>query len=585
MKGKNYEKNISRSGMYSYSSRLEREETIAFLYDYAAKHKRDVGEYWKKMKRYYDGRHDISLSTDAFSAREGLPFKAAECTDGYIHVETQINHNVPDFEFSPRDRTDYDKAKQREKIVKYVVDNAGLEGKNSRNERRLNIYGSAIWKVCWDSGIRIGKDLGDVTVENPRPEEIITDPTACDVDSCEYIAYVYPMHKMRAKRVFGADIKSEGSDFSEYLCDDMTKNPLGYVSSDRYDTDDDTVNITEWWYRQPSDGSADITRLVNGEKRVYRYEWKAGDIALSVLINGKEVRYIPKYWKNTDCRSFPFVVYSKIPNEKSIWGKSELEMLIPLIDAKDRELCFAQLNGAYSSNDIIVMEENALSDGESLDNSPGAVWKLRPGMMGKVSRLGNLSSASAALYEGSSFWQSMIESTTGIFEVNQGKEPTNVTTATGIALLNERAENRKSIKNIDRNAGFKRLYMLIDYTCLENYNDGRIIRMGLEEGEDVVYSFGGFMRKSRQGSYIPELDVTIHTGSAITNSKAFTVSALTSLIGTDINETNYRLVKAYVEAIGIPERSEICESLDRQFEKADINQDNSDSPEGEMNDE
>ena len=44
---------------------------------------------------------------------------------------------------------------------------------------------------------------------------------------------------------------------------------------------------------------------------------------------------------------YPFVIYNKVPNDGSIWGKSELEQLIPLIDAADRELTFAQLNAAF----------------------------------------------------------------------------------------------------------------------------------------------------------------------------------------------------------------------------------------------
>lgn len=560
MRAENSTRKISPSNLYNYSSRLEREETVAFLLDAAIRRRDKTELYWKKMRRYYDGKHDIANTSFAFSNEYGLSWVPAQSTDGYIHVETQICSSVPDFEFTPRDKTDYDKAKQREKIVKYICDNNDLDFKNSRNERELNIYGSAAWKVCWDSSAQFGTDTGDVAVLAPKICDIYPDPTASDVDSCEYIAYAYRIHKQKAYRMFEQDIKDSGENIEDFF-DTGAKSGL-FVKSDVFDDEDDTVEITEWWFRQPKNGNAKIKR---GEKSSF-YEWSAGDIALCVLINGKEIRYIPKYWKNTSFDCFPFVIYSKIPNECGIWGKSELEAIIPLIDAKDRELAFAQLNSAYCSNDIILMEENALSDGEGLDNSPGAVWKLRPGMMGKVSRLGNMASAQGSLYSNSSYWQSLIENTTGNFEVSQGKEPSNVTTATGIALLNERAESRKNQKSIDRNAGFKRMFELIDKTSLEHYNDGRIIRLGATDDDEIVFNFGGFVKKTRAKRYIPSLDVTVHTGSAIANSKAFTVSALTSLIGMNVNEDNYKLVKAYVETIGIPERGEICDYLDEKFE-------------------
>lgn len=550
-------KQIPGSMLYDYSGTKEREETIEFLLEYAASSRSGMDEYWKKMRSYYDGKHEGLSSAAHFCKENSLPWLPAQSTDGYLHVETQISPSVPDFEFSPRDRTDYDKAKQREDIVKFICDNNDLSYKNARNERRLGIDGSAVWKVCWDTSADFGEAAGDVTILSPKPYEIYPDPTATDVDSCEYIGYVYRMHKAKAARIFEGDFKNQNSSLADYL-DERAFEPK---NCDRYDFEDDTVTVTEWWFRQTSSGSM---KIKVGEDFIH-YEWKSGDIALCVLINGKEVRYIPKYWKKTGFDCYPFVLYSRIPNDKSIWGKSELEAIIPLIDAKDRELVFAQLNSAYSSNDIIIMEENAISDGENLDNSPGAVWKLRPGMMGKVARLGNLASAENSLYNGASFWQSLIESTTGNFEVNQGKEPTGVTTATGIALLNERAESRKNLKSIDRNAGFKRLFELIDKTSLEFYGDGRIIRLGLADENEYVYSYGGFVRKTREKKYIPAMDITVHTGSAITNSKAFTVSALQALMNMKINSDNYKLVKAYIETIGIPERAELCDYLEEKF--------------------
>jgi hypothetical protein len=557
MNRRKLKKSAATGGLYDYSGVFEREETIAFLLDYAARSRHETDIYWDKMRRYYDGKHDITIENEAFAKKNMLPWTPAESTDGYIHVETQISARVPDFEFVPRDKSDYGKAKQRERIVKYVCDNNGLDYKNSGNERNLNINGSAVWKVCWDSGLEMGADKGDVAVLCPDSREIFTDPTSVDVDGCEYIGYVYKMHRMKAQRIFAKDFERTNTTILDYIDSDI---PTGAYVSDAYNTQDDTVTITEWWFRQPTDGRAETE---NG----CVYKWKAGDIALCILIGGKEIRYIPKYWKNTGFKCYPFVIYSKIPNKKSIWGKSELEAIIPLINAKDRELAFAQLNSAYSSNDIILMEENALSDGEALDGAPGSIWKMRPGMMGKIARLGNLSSAQTSLYGNSAYWQSLIENTTGNFEVNQGKEPANVTTATGIALLNERAESRKNLKNIDKNEGFKRLYSLIDKTCLEYYSDGRIARLGLSDENGKVYTFGGYIGRTRQERYIPAVDVTVHTGSAIANSKAFTVSALTTLIGMKVNEDNYKLVKAYVETIGIPERGEICSYLEEKFGK------------------
>ena len=190
---------------------------MEFLLDYARLEKEKRENYWDKMRRYYDGDHDIRTSSGAFEKSANLPWKAAQSTDGYIHVETQIQNSIPDFEFNPRDKTDVEKAKQREKIVKFICDNVCLDSKNGKNERSLNIYGSAVFKVCWDTNVRYGCDRADVVVDNPSVYEIYTDPVAKDVDSCEYIAHVYKIHKQKAKRIFSKDFEARGLHYKQLV--------------------------------------------------------------------------------------------------------------------------------------------------------------------------------------------------------------------------------------------------------------------------------------------------------------------------------------------------------------------------------
>ncbi len=556
---------------YDYSSAFAREDTVARLLSHAKQAKYEISQYWKKMRSYYDGNHQTDIFSDSFCSFNDLPFKVAKSSDGYIHVESQIDASLPEFEFSPRSAEDSDKAKQREKVVRYICDRNNLEFKNSRNERRLGILGSAVWKVCWDASVNEDGVEGEVMIDNPRPQEIYPDPTAAFIDDCEYIGYVYPVHKEKARREFSDELSARGISFDEiYAYEDTSKNvfPTGDSENFSQDVASDVLTVTEWWFRQPYDGEADVESVVDGEKRTIHYTYKAGDIALSVLIGNIEVRYIPKYWQETDCKMFPFVIYDRIPQEKTLWGKSELEAIIPFIDAADREIAYAQLNSAFSSNDIIVAEENALCDDSTLDNSPGAVWKLRPGMMGKVQRLGNSAYSESYLHANYDKWRYLIEQTTGNFTINQGNEPSRVTTATGIALLNERAKNRSSLKKIDKSAGFARLFELCDRTALEYYDDGRVIFAGAASGEDFIYRYGDYRKVSDGKSYIPRVDVRIHIGDGLANSKAFTISAISSLISTPITADNYRLVKSYLELIDLPMRKEICDTLDEKFGKS-----------------
>lgn len=554
--------------LYNYTTPYNREDTVKTLLAHAAEGRRGMSSYWKRMRSYYDGTHSTAAYANAFGNDNGIDWQAAQSTDGYIHVESQIDASLPEFEFSPRGKDDGDKAKQREKIVRYICDRNDLEFKNSRNERRLGIYGSAVWKVCWDSSQREDGTVGEVVIDNPAPQQIFPDPAALRVDDCEYIGYVYPMHIAKAHRVFGCELSERGIDLDDIVS--STKNRL----SDSADEDSvsenrltDTVRITEWWFRQPCDGEATFTYYEDGKAFCETVKYRAGDIALSVLIGDYEVRYIPKYWLDTDCTMFPFVIYDRLPKEKTLWGRSELEAIIPFIDAADREIAYAQLNSAFSSNDVIVAEENAFADDSTLDNTPGAIWKLRPGMMGKVQRLGNAAYSESYLHANFDKWRSLMQETTGNFAITQGSEPDRVTTATGIALLNERARSRNNLKRIDKSAGFARLFELCDRTALEYYDDGRVILSGAADEEDTIYVASDFKRADGDRTYIPRVDIRIHIGDGLANSKAFTVSAVSSLISTPITAENYRIVKSYLELIDLPMRQEISDMLDERFEK------------------
>ena len=560
---------IAKNDIYDYSCPPAREDTISFLLNYSARCKDSIGSYWRKMQRYYDGPHDIRLHSDLFCKDQDLPWEAAQCPDCFIHVESQIDPNCPDFEFAPRGSDDAEKAKQREKVVRYICDVNHLEYMNSRNERRLNIQGSAVWKVCWDESAKCGKLRGEVAVDNPMPQQIFPDPSSTTVDGCEYIGYLYRMHKQRAKRVFQDDFLERNETLDDYLDSggtDLYESLTGEsYDSAQYEAEDETVTITEWWYRQPEDGETTVTRRIGKERVTLSYRWNSGDIALCILINGREVRYIPKYWMHTDSTEFPFVIYNKVPNDGSIWGKSELEPILPLVDAADRELAFAQLNSAFSSNDIILAEENALADDGELDNSPGAVWKLRQGMMGRVQRLGNGAAYEASLYSNSAHWRQLMQETNGNFDLYRGGEPERVTTATGIALLNERAKSRQSLKKIDKSQGFERLYALIDRTALEYYDDGRVLLIGAAGKKKMVFRFSDYADTDGDNVYIPQVDIKIHIGDGLNHSKAFTISTINSLISTPVTRDNYKLVKAFLELIDLPQRAEICEDLDKRY--------------------
>ncbi len=520
-----------------FDNARKREQKILSLFEDAALCRGGVEKYWQKMRSYYDGTHETARKTGDFLTLVNIPWRPAQLSDGYMHIESGVASKMPDFEFAGRNACDSLTAREREKVVRYICDINDLERKNAVNERRLGIYGSAVWKTTVFENARGEREIA---VENPAPESIYPDPYAASIDECEYIAQTYKMSITRASRLFSADLARLDMSIEDIVREYGDGN-----------MEEGTVDILEWWSRQSEPGE-----YIDADGNAAKYS--RGDIALSILICGKEVRYVPRFYRKSE-GGFPFVIYSRIPRDGSLWGKSELESVIPLIDAADRQLAFAQLNSAFSANDIVVYEENAFAPESYPDNRPGAVWKLRPGMIDSVKRLGGLASESEAHYAIVEKYRTMIKETLGNYDYLQGDYSTNVTTATGLALLSDMASSRLNAKNVCKKAGFAALYRLIDAFALEFYGDEKLA--SITDIDDIYSASGG---------YIPEIDVRVRVGEGVENSRSFTLSALASLMEKDVSAENYPFVRAYLGVADIPDKASLTESLDKKFKTEEI---------------
>jgi hypothetical protein len=598
---------VTKAGnIYDYSSKEGRERTVTFLYDYAKTYRTQWVELWRMYDDYVEGKHKTQLEIQESCEKAGIPWIPAIIPDPWIQVESQIIPDIPDFEFNGRDDDlDSQKAKQREFVVKYVVENNKLNAMNTMNERRLNKLGNAFWKVAWDGRKEAPGKHGDIVIGDPDCATIFPDPAAIDIDDCEFIDYAYRVHKNKAARAFREELKALEITINEIGLDGNHSDTQIY-NSKVHELDDDTVQIIEHWFRQLEDGNDTYEYEIFDELRGKPYtvsqkvKYEAGDIACSILINDTEVKYIPKYWIKTGKQNkmYPFVKYCKIPDENNFWDKSELKPILDLVDAADRELAIALLNDAFMGNDIIISEENAFADDGTHENRPGAEWKMKTGMLNSVRRLSGLGQPSNRL-EMINFLRGVIQETVGNFDSAQGKEPVRVTTASGIAQLNERADARKNIKKADRLAGFERLYELIDWTALEFYDDDRLIFIGVKDDETrakfsqglqgieglpmnldinqgpVIFKFNSDKMRVLDNDttetadeaqyYYPRVDAVVNAGDGLNKSKAFTLASTENLLKLNITPQNYKIVIAMVDIMDLPNRKEIREHLETMY--------------------
>ena len=565
----------------NYSTKEDRERTVATLFS-EAKNARTMQETeWIRFNDYYNFLHDASQEIREYCEENDMPFIPAVVSDPWVMVESQIDPSVPDPEFHGRDTDkDSEKAKQREYAVKYIVENNRLKDMNTANERRLLKYGDAFWKAYWDSDMRCGINEGDIRIIDVPVEAMYPDPAigAGEIQDGEYLDYVYRMPVTRFYRTFRRELKKldlypdelTGSDYT-------TREDLFAMATPDETARDRTVQIIEHWFRQPED-------ITDGETKE---KISAGAIGCTIQVAGKEIKYIPNYWKNTgrQCQLFTFVQYWRVNDENSVWNKSELYPILSMVDAADRKLSTTILSELFTANDIILMEDGALADDTELTNEPGAVVKVKQGRINAISRLGGMQSVANGLND-MSWFRGEIERTNRQYDSNMGKETARVTTATGLAMLRSDAKGQADIKSADRNAGFERLYELLDWLALEFYDDDRLIYLGADEdkGRDEPVSIrynarsmsdtmpevtdvnGKVVREAWE--YYPKVDVTITAGDSVVKGKQETLNALATLTQMPITADNWQLFAAQLQILDIPNKQDIIDMWEGKFQGA-----------------
>lgn len=566
---------FSKLRTYDYSTPEARVATAEWLFTDAKTQRAVVEQEWELYNDYYNFIRNVTDEVRDFAREKGIQWDAAVIPDPWIMVESQIDPKVPEPEFRGRDDDmDSQKAREREFAVKYILDANRMEDKNTSNERRLKKLGDAFWKAYWDPEMMCGIREGNIKVIDVPPEDLFIDPSVKNdgIQSAQFIDYVYRVHKVEFWRRYHRDLEKLGLDLDQIAAGDY-QSQGSIFDLQTQASEDDTIQVLEHWFKHPADSK----------------EAPAGAVGCSIQAGGREIRYIPMYWTKTGQQGqnnlFPFVHYWCVRDENRFYNKSELYPILGLVDAADRAMATAQFNDAMMGNDIILQEEDALAEGETLTNEPGAIVTLRKNAMGKVQRLGGLHTAGQSLNLMNAYME-QIQRANRNYDQNLGKETARVTTASGLLQIRSDADSQNELKKADRNRGFERLFELLDWLALEFFDDDRTLFLGgkKEDGVEKTESQTLTYNSDRFGiavppvqdaitrevvreayTYFPRVDVTVTAGDGVARSKAATLEVLDKLAAIQPNQQNYRILSAMLDILDIPQKQEIQKAWEEQF--------------------
>ena len=105
----------------------------------------------------------------------------------YELIESKIDNSIPMPKMQPRYKTDIPLVNITEDYLKFETDRIFTKYVNDKNERSTYVDGTTWFKVCWDPFSNSYERSGDVRIETKTVDQIVPQPGIVDYRDLEYI--------------------------------------------------------------------------------------------------------------------------------------------------------------------------------------------------------------------------------------------------------------------------------------------------------------------------------------------------------------------------------------------------------------
>ena len=404
-------------------------QKIQSMYKKSYDSKSALHKQWDKNYKAYTG--------ELFESN--LPSFRANEVSNYIFstIETikpiMLNDN-PKIQVLATTQDYYDKAH----TVQCVLDSEWKRTNSFKKLHMLNhlslIYGTAIEGIFWNSSLKNG--LGDVEPVVISPYNFFVEPSASSIEKSEYC--MYAIYKKASEIIKAYPEKEEEikkqvtTNVDEYLMKGIDSNNFG----------DNNVLYIECYMKDYSVNTyIEEEENEKGEKLKYKVSEPkypngrrvilAGDVLLSDEANP---------YKDNE---YPFKVFQCYPQYGTIWGISEVEMLISPQQHSNDIMNSLIENAKLNGNPWTIMDNNCGVERNSLSNRPGLVVRKNPGSEIKREAPPALPSYIKDIMQ---TLRDDIEEISGVVDVVKGQKPGSITAANAIQALNEQAQGRIKLK-------------------------------------------------------------------------------------------------------------------------------------------
>lgn len=462
----------------------------------------------------------------------------------YEFIESKIDNSIPMPKMVARHRTDKYLVETTEAFIKDNLDNLMAKYVNDAAERSTYIDGTSWFKVCWDPEDSTHNIPGRVRIETLLVDQVIPQPGIKDYKQLEYVFERSTMSLSRIYDLYGRYIMpvSDDSNMVEviscyYLNDDHIVGLFMWAEA----TDQVICDEKDWQIRKirycKNCGAVQPVQTVcdNCGHKTFKYRNAETEILSEDLIethnpyeagetndpNAPNVTTvfatqgteIPFY----RLRQLPFVPRPAVSRMDSIYGMSEVKMILEEQDATNKLLTKGLDKGLKSGTVITKPEKIRIGDMDQTIKIVG-VRTAEEAQMVQAKQL--VSDVSQDLVLANLYYESA-RSASGVTESFQGKSDT--TAVSGKAKMYAAAQSAGRIQSLRemKAASFAGVYELVLKYLLAFSNEPVQFTRVLPNGDvtEVEWNKYMFLAKGKYGEYYYRDDFQFNTDAASTLSQ------------------------------------------------------------------
>tara|TARA_Y100001938_G_scaffold151043_1_gene245429 strand:- start:5746 stop:7545 length:1800 start_codon:yes stop_codon:yes gene_type:complete len=433
---------------------------------------KDRAKTVKRNRMVYMGNHYLRSSDDGYEIDDRAPSWRLRVTRDLVGpmVETLrpiLMRGVPKYEIEADfgwmqsvivsddgqempvpDLTDGQLAQRLESILEAEHDFRGEGIEVAKLLCDVLVGGTAYRKVIYN------RERNRVELPILDFENVLPDPygTMTDFADHKYVIVKTEMDAADIERRFGVKEEDFGSDDEMTEGNGLVRRVTSFMRGKQTNMTTDEkwkrkrYPVYELFYREASPELG-----IQSDKPIKSLKYPSGRV--TVVINDKKVVYDKPnhYWHG----EFPVVCYVGSPMPHQLFGKSDVDSLVPIQNATNVLYNMVIANAMLSANNQWIYEEGALA-AEEITNQPGLMIPVSPGKMGAIQRLDPArlpSDVFNMVKELEQFGQSDI---TGVQDVLMGREPSANSSGVLANTLQSAALTRQGFKMQSLDQSYRR---------------------------------------------------------------------------------------------------------------------------------